>query len=208
MKHLVERKLQFPCWILFLCLAQKQVQGRCFSSTVGFRSPNFAQRWTLVCWNRINWHFGFLEKKWNLSIGKWQFIIMQNKMVAYTCKDSIFHLSVWLIGQNGHGWKFCLRLGLDSWQFAAQTEIWRWQKNWGNCIFWFFKTWCFNPILKQTYLTASFYLFGVQGFGKELQHRAFPSLPVQQLLLAATGSPEDSWGKSAANLVMMTLFES
>ena len=46
MKHLVERKSQVPCGMLFLRLAQKQVQirRRHFSSIVGFRSPNFAQR--------------------------------------------------------------------------------------------------------------------------------------------------------------------
>ena len=46
MKHLVQRKSQFPRRMLFLCLAQKQVQisRRHFSLILGFRSPNFAQR--------------------------------------------------------------------------------------------------------------------------------------------------------------------
>ena len=58
-------KSLFPCGILFLHLAQKQVQiwGCRFSLIVGFRSPNFAPRNTLVYWNRINWHFGSWEKK-------------------------------------------------------------------------------------------------------------------------------------------------
>ena len=46
MKHKVEIKLQFIFEILFLHLVQKRVQiwGRRFSSIVGIRSPNFAQR--------------------------------------------------------------------------------------------------------------------------------------------------------------------
>ena len=49
------KKLQFPCGMLFLLLAHKQVRiwGRHISSILGFRSPNFAQRNTLVYWNRI-----------------------------------------------------------------------------------------------------------------------------------------------------------
>ena len=43
-----------------------------------------------------------------------------------------FHLSVWLIGQDG--WKFCSRPGFDSWQFAAQIEKWA-----GNCKILLFK---------------------------------------------------------------------
>ena len=71
MKHLVERKSKFPCAMLFLFLAQKQVQiwGRCFSSIVGSRSPNFAQRWILVYWNRKNRHFEFGRR----NIWKWNF---------------------------------------------------------------------------------------------------------------------------------------
>ena len=93
MKYLVERKSQFPCGILFLHLAQKQVQiwGRRISSIVGFRSPNFAQRNILVYWNRINRHFGFWKKKYR-ELEFWPLgnenhcTILQSGMVSYTCE--------------------------------------------------------------------------------------------------------------------------
>ena len=92
MKHLDERKLQLPCGMLFQRLAQKQVQiwGRHFSSIVGYRSQNFAQRWTLVYGNRINRLFGNWEKKYRerefWALGKES---SQNEMALYTWKDSI-----------------------------------------------------------------------------------------------------------------------
>ena len=80
----------FPCGMLFLPLTQKQVQiwERCFSFIVGLRSPNFAQRWTLVHWNRINRHFRILGEEISgngiSTIWKWKFIMLQNGMVSYT----------------------------------------------------------------------------------------------------------------------------
>ena len=62
-KHLAERKLQFPCATLFLCLAQKQAQilRLRYSSIIGFWSPSFAQRWILVYWNKIIAIFAILQ---------------------------------------------------------------------------------------------------------------------------------------------------
>ena len=105
MKHLVERELQFPCWMLFLHLIQKKVQiwGRPFSLIVGFRSPTIAQRWTLAYWHRINRHFGYCKKEYRemefkiTTIRKWKCTILQNGMVSYTdIKVHFFHLNVWL----------------------------------------------------------------------------------------------------------------
>ena len=108
MKHLVQRKSQFPCGMLFLRLAQKQVQiwGRRFSSILGFRSPNFAQRNTLEYWSRINRHFEVLgeERSGNgiSTIGKWKFTILQiqcrTEWFCIHVKTAFIHLSVWLIG--------------------------------------------------------------------------------------------------------------
>ena len=104
MKCLVERKSQFPCRFLFLCLAQKQVQiwGRCFSSILGFRSPNFAQRNTLVYWNRINQHFGLWDRKYR----EMEFWLLGNKRSPFCTtewfhihvKAAFFHTSLCLIG--------------------------------------------------------------------------------------------------------------
>ena len=117
-KHLVQRKSQFPCGMLFLRLAQKQVQiwGRRFSSIVGFRSPNFAQRNTLVYWNRINQHFEVWEKKyWEM-----EFLPLLNESSPFCRTDwfqihvkmAFFDQSVWPIGQGG--WKLYSRPWFDS----------------------------------------------------------------------------------------------
>ena len=126
MKHLVERKSHFPCGMLYLRLAQKQVQiwGRRFSSILGFRSPNFAQRNTLVYWNRINRHFGFWEKKYRemefWPLGNESSPFCRTEWFHMHIKTAFFHLSVWLswlFGQSGR--KFCLRPKFNSWQLAA-----------------------------------------------------------------------------------------
>ena len=174
MKHLVEIKSQFPCWILFLHLAQKQVQnwGCRFSLIVGFRSPNFAQSYTLVYWNKINQHFGFWEKKFL----EMEFQPLENESSPFCrtewfhihVKTAFVHLSVWLIGQGGR--KFHRRRWLDSWQFTAQAKMCRWEGNCKFCnFFYFLKTWNFNPSFNWTYLsnvTASFHRFRVANFGK------------------------------------------
>ena len=94
MKHLVETKSQFPCGILFLHFAQKQVRiwGRCISSIIGFRSSNFAKRNTLVHWNRINRHFGFWKKKYQ----EVEFQPLGNERTEWFhmhLKTTFFHLS-------------------------------------------------------------------------------------------------------------------
>ena len=129
MKHLVERKLQIPCAILFLRLAQKQVQiwGRRFSSILGFRTPNFAQRNTFVYWNRINRHFGLWERKYR-EMEFWPLGYESSPFCRTTwfhihVKIAIFHLSVWLTGQGDR--KLRSRLGFNSWQFPAQAGKWR-----------------------------------------------------------------------------------
>ena len=111
-KNLVERKLQFPCRILFLRLAHKKVLiwGRWFSSIVGFRSPNFAQRNTLVYWNRIN-------KVWEKKYLEMEFRPLGNESSPF-CRTEWFHIHVktafnWLIGQGG--WKLRSRPRFDSW---------------------------------------------------------------------------------------------
>ena len=81
--------------------AQKQVQiwGRCFSLILGFRPPNFAQRNTLVYWNRINRHFCFWERKYReMEFRHWEMRVhdLHNEMVSYTCKDSI--MIPWVFG--------------------------------------------------------------------------------------------------------------
>ena len=132
-RNLVERISQFPCGMLFLRFAQKQDQiwGSRFSSIVGFRSLNFAQRWTLVHWNRINRHFGFWEMKyWELEfqpLGNENSPFCRTEWFHIHIKIAFFHLSFWLIGQGG--WKFRSRLGFNSWQFTAQAEKWRWARN-------------------------------------------------------------------------------
>ena len=121
LKHLVEIKSQFPCGILFLRLAQKQVQiwGRRFSSIVGFRSPNFAQRNTLVYWNRKNRHFEVWEKKyWEmefLPLGNESSPFCRTEWFYIHVKTAFFHLStsIWLIGQGG--WKLRSRPRFDCW---------------------------------------------------------------------------------------------
>ena len=166
MKYLVERKSQFPCGILFLHLAQKQVQiwGRRISSIVGFRSPNFAQRNILVYWNRINRHFGFWKKKYRelefWPLGNESSPFCRTEWFHIHVKMAFFHLSVWLIGQGG--WKFSHSHWFDSLQFEAQTEK---CSSAGNCkfcnFFIFFKKMNFNPSFNQTYLKASFHCFRV-----------------------------------------------
>ena len=132
-RNLVERISQFPCGMLFLRFAQKQDQiwGSRFSSIVGFRSLNFAQRWTLVHWNRINRHFGFWEMKyWELEfqpLGNENSPFCRTEWFHIHIKIAFFHLSFWLIGQGG--WKFRSRLGFNTWQFTAQAEKWRWARN-------------------------------------------------------------------------------
>ena len=77
--------------------------------------------------------------------------------MAFAESHAAMQWSVWLIGQVG--WKLHCRPRFDSWQFKTQAEKCRWA---GNCKFanlGFFKTWIFNPILKFTYLTASFHCF-------------------------------------------------
>ena len=91
LKYLVERKSQYPCGMLLLHLSQKQAKiwGRCFSSIVGFRSPNLAQSETEKIYT-----LGFGRR----NIGKWNFdhweIKVQHsaeQMVSYTynLKESI-----------------------------------------------------------------------------------------------------------------------
>ena len=107
LKHLVERKAQFPCGMLFLRLAQKQARiwVRCISSILGFRSRNFAQRNTLVYRNRINRHFGFWEKKWKFNyffyLGNQSSPSCKTEWFHIHVKMAFFHLGVWLIGQGG-----------------------------------------------------------------------------------------------------------
>ena len=132
MKHLVERKLMFPCGMLFLCLAQKQAQiwGRHTWSIVGFWSQNFAQIWTLVYWNKIKWHFGIevwvWEKKyWEIELqplGNESSPFCRTEWSHIHVKMAFFYLSVWLIGQGG--WKSCCRPRFHSWQFTAQAQKW------------------------------------------------------------------------------------
>ena len=123
----------FPCGMLFLLLAQKQVQiwGCCLSWIVSFRSPNYAQRWTLVYWNRINQHFAFWEKIYSemefQPLGNESLPFCRTKWFQNYIKIAFFHLSVWLIGQGG--WKFCHRPGLGFWQFAVQAEKRCWAEN-------------------------------------------------------------------------------
>ena len=145
MKHLVEIKSQFPCGILFLRLTQKQpevqIWGRCFSSIVGFRSPNFAQRNTLVYWNRINRHFEVWEKKYRemefRPLGNESSPFCRTEWFQIHVKIAFFHLSVWLIGQGGL--KFRSRPWFDSRQFKVQAEKCRWAGNCKFCNFFIFK---------------------------------------------------------------------
>ena len=139
MKHLVERKSQFPRGMLFLRLAQKQVliwasilrmsividcwlyiAKSCKEVNISILKQNKSTLWILgeaISGNGIS------------TIGKWKFTILENEIY----KDSIFHLSVWLIGQGG--WKFCRRAGFDSWQYASQAEKWRWAGSWKILLF-------------------------------------------------------------------------
>ena len=147
MKHLAGIKSQFPCGILFLRLAQKQVWiwGRQFSSIVGFRSPNFAQMNTLVYWNITNQHFEVWEKiYWELEfgpLGNESSPFCRTEWFYENVKTAFVHLSVWLIGQGG--WKFRSKPRFDSWQFTVQAEKWRWAElaNFSNLGF--FLTWNF-----------------------------------------------------------------
>ena len=115
-KYLVERKSKFRCRMLFLLLAQKQVQiwGLQFSLIVGFRSPNFAQRWTLEYWSRINRHFGFWENKYQemefQPLGNESLPFCRMKWFHLHVKIAFFHLCFWLNGQGGS--KFCLGPGM------------------------------------------------------------------------------------------------
>ena len=155
MKHLVEIKSQFPCGILFLHLAQKQVQiwRRCVSF---LRSPNFAQRNTIVYKYRINWHFEFWKKKnWKWNFNHWEIRVHhsaeQNSFIyIQLAKIAFFLLSVWLVGQSG--WKLCSRPGTQglipgSSKLSQKSVVGQ---------FYFLKTWNFNPSFNWTYLTASF----------------------------------------------------
>ena len=162
---LVQRKSQFPCGILFLHLAQKQVQiwGRRISSIVGFRSPNFAQRNILVYWNRINRHFEVWEKKYRemefRPLGNESSPFCRTEWFHIHVKTAFFHLRAWLIiGQSG--WKLRQRSRFDSWQFVGQAEKWCWADIANFANLGFFKFWNFNLILKFTYLMASFSRFG------------------------------------------------
>ena len=111
------------------------------SSILGFRTPNFAQRNTLVCWNRIKRHSGFGRR----NIRKWKFDhwrrpvenesspFCRTKWFHIHVKMAIFHLSVWLIGRGGS--KLCSRPGFYSWQCAAQAGKWCWAENCKFCNF-------------------------------------------------------------------------
>ena len=81
-------------------------------------------------------------------------------MVSYTYKDSIFSsecLAYW------SRWLEVLQQTLfDFWQLAAQAEKWRFGKKLQILQIHFLTILNpFNPILKQTYLIASFHCFGV-----------------------------------------------
>ena len=92
---------------------------RChFWTIVGFRSPNFAQRWTLLYWNRISRHFGFWEKKYL----EMEFQPSENDSSPF-CRIAwfhihimvaFFHLSVWLIDLGTLPRRFCSKHRLDS----------------------------------------------------------------------------------------------
>ena len=132
------KKIAVPYGILFLCLAQKQVQiwGRRFSSILGFGSPNFAQRNALGDWNRINRHFGFWEKKYR----EMEFRPLGNESSPF-CRTEWFDLHVKMIFS---GRKVSL---------GSKLQILH--------IFDFLKTWNFNRSFYGTYLTATFHRFGV-----------------------------------------------
>ena len=110
MKHLVETKLQYLCGILFLHLAQKQVQlwGHQFSSIIGFRSLNFAQSYTLVYWNRIINTLGLGEEYQEMEFLPLEFTILQNKMVSYTFQDSILSLECLAYLSTWHKWNISI----------------------------------------------------------------------------------------------------
>ena len=120
--------------ILFLCLVQKQARiwGCCFSLIVGFRSPNFAQRNTLVYWNRKNLHFEVWEKKYrkmeSWPLGNESSPFCRTEWFHINIKTEFIHLSVWLIGQGG--WKLHHRPRFYSWQFETQAEKCCWAGTW------------------------------------------------------------------------------
>ena len=93
----------------------------------------FAHRNTLGYWNRINWHFGFWKKKYQMRV---HHSAEQN---GFNVKMAFFHLSVWLIGQGG--WKICSRPWFDSWHFAVQADKFRLA---GNCKFCNFQVFIFK----------------------------------------------------------------
>ena len=138
---------------------QAQIWGCSFLSIVGFWSPSFAQRKTLVYWSRINWHFGFWEKKYGemeiWPLGNESSPFCRTEWVHRHVKIAFFHLSVWLIGQGG--WKSCCRPEFHSWQIAVQAEKCCWAGNWK---FLNFLNCCFNPILKWTDKTTILICFG------------------------------------------------
>ena len=140
MKHLVERKSQFPCGM---------VSAPCSETGPNLRTSLFVDRWLSITKHCTEVNISILvQNKSTLrvlgeeisgngisTIGKCKFTILQNEMVSIHIKIAFFHLNIWFIGQGG--WKFCRRSGFDSCQFTAQADKWRWA---GNGKFLVFKT--------------------------------------------------------------------
>ena len=124
-----------------LCSETDPNWGRRFSSILGFRTPNCAQRNALVYRNRINRHFGFGERKYRemefRPLGNESSPFCRTEWFHIHVKMAFFHLSVWLIGQGSR--KLRRRPWLDSWQFVAQAGKWRWAENRDSAIFFFRK---------------------------------------------------------------------
>ena len=126
--------------ILFLRLAQKQVHigGPHLSSIIGFRSSNFAQRWTLVYWNRTNQHLEFWEKKY----WEFEFWPLENESSPF-CRTEWFHIHI-KIALSGiePWWQGLMQNFLPPWPISqtlrwtvwgsgrkVATLLWRWKEN-------------------------------------------------------------------------------
>ena len=70
-------------------------------------------------WNRINRHFGILREEISgngiSTIGKCEFTILQNEMVWYTCKDSIYYIA---FGKTRKRWKHFF-----TWQHSCDKSV-------------------------------------------------------------------------------------
>ena len=102
MIHLVDRKSQFPCAILFLCLGPNLRTSLFVDPWLWINKLCTVEYISILKQNKSTlWASGEEISENGIStsesiIGKWKFTILQNGMVSYTLKIAFFHTSVWL----------------------------------------------------------------------------------------------------------------